>query len=250
MTTYAVIQRLVLAGVLLAASLVPPTSVAATEALPAFSAAYSVRYGLLRGSMTLELEPRETGYVYRTSLRPRGFVSWFRRGEIRETTSLTTEGALVRPLDYQSNDTIAKPARLTRYAFNHADGRVTGEYKQRAVDVPMQADGQNRISAQVAVMHALRSGTELSEVPVFDRARWRTFRFEIVEGQSAKTPAGEFETVEVRYSSSNKKKSWSLHCATSLSYLPVMIVFREDGKTKSRAVLTEFEVDNQAGTAE
>jgi hypothetical protein len=121
---------------------------------------------------------------------------------------------------------------------------VTGEYKQREVDVPMQAGGQNRISAQVAIMQALRSGLELTELPVFDRGRWRTFHFQVVADQVAKTPAGDFETVEVRYSSEGKEKSWSLHCATALDFLPVMIVYREKGKTKSRAVITEFEIDN------
>jgi len=249
MIRYAVIRRLALIAVLAVTSVVPATLLAAPDAVPAFSATYSVRYGILRGTMTLELEAQDGGYIYRTALRPRGFVSWFRRGEIRETTSLVPGDGLLRPLHYESNDTIAKPARLARYEFGHADGHVTGEYKQRDVDVPMQADGQNRISAQVAIMHALQSGIELTEVPVFDRGRWRTFRFETIADQLAKTPAGDFETVEVRYSSEGKNKSWSLHCATALSYLPVMIVYREDGKTKSRAVLTEYRIDEQEGFA-
>ena len=248
MTRYAATRRLVLLAILAVTGLLPATLLASPDVLPAFDATYSVRYGILRGTMTLELEQGEGGYVYRTSLRPRGFVSWFRRGEIRETTEMETDGGRIRPLDYQSNDTIAKPARLARYEFDRTNGRVTGEYKQRAIDEPMQADGQNRISAQVAIMHALQSGIELTEVPVFDRGRWRTFRFEVVADQVAKTPVGDFETIEVRYTSGKGEKSWSLHCATSLSYLPVMIVFREDGKTKSRAVLTEFRVDNQEGT--
>lgn len=244
MTSYAACRWLALTGVLAMASLLPATLLASPDAMPTFSATYSVRYGILRGSMTLELERENAGYIYRTSLRPRGFVSWFRRGEIRETTSMAFAGGLIRPLGYQSNDTIAKPARLTRYEFDHINGRVAGEYKQRVVDEPMRAEGQNRISAQVAIMHALQSGIELTEVPVFDRGRWRTFRFEIVADQVAKTPAGDFETVEVRYTSGTGEKSWSLHCATELAYVPVMIVFREEGKTKSRAVLTEFQIDD------
>lgn len=227
--------------------LLPATIQAAPDTMPAFSATYSVRYGILRGTMTLELEAQDGGFVYRTALRPRGFVSWFRRGEIRETTSLAPGDGLLRPLDYESIDTIAKPTRLVRYEFDHTGGHVTGEYKQRDVDVPMQADGQNRISAQVAIMRALQSGTELTELPVFDRGRWRTFRFETIADQLAKTPAGEFETVEVRYSSQGKNKSWSLHCAIALFYLPVMIVYREEGKIKSRAVLTEYRIHEQEG---
>ena len=226
------------------ATVLPAPLAAEPAAIPGFSATYSVRYGILRGEMKLALERGDSGYIYRTSLRPKGVVSWLRRGEIRESTSMVPGEGLLRPLDYDSVDTIAKPTRHVQYEFDRSNGRVTGEYKQRDVDVPMQAGGQNRISSQVAIMQALQSGIELSEIPVFDRGRWRTFHFETIPDQVARTPAGEFETVEVRYSSKGKNKSWSLHCATELGYLPVMIVFREDGKTKSRAVLTEFQIDS------
>ena len=244
MTRYAKSLRGCLMVVLSSAILLPAPLLAEPASVPAFSATYSVRYGILRGEMKLALEKDNPGYVYRTSLRPKGVVSWLRRGEIRESTSMVSGEGLLRPLDYDSTDTIAKPTRHVQYEFDRSNGRVTGEYKERDVDVPMQAGGQNRISSQVAIMQALQSGIELSELPVFDRGRWRTFHFETIADQVAKTPAGEFETVEVRYSSEGKNKSWSLHCATELGYLPVMIVYREDNKTKSRAVLTEFQIDN------
>ncbi len=237
------ISCVLLTTIVWTACLLPASLLAAPASMPAFSATYSVRYGLLRGSMTLQLEPRGSGYVYMTALRPRGVASLIRRGEIRESTNLVPGEGLVRPLDYSSVDTIAKPARRARYGFDSSTGRVTGTYKGRTVDVPMRAGGQNRISAQVAIMQALHSGIELSEFSVFDRGRWRSFRFEIIPDQVATTPTGEFETVEVRYTSDKSGKSWSLHCATALAYLPVMIVYREDGATKSRAVLADFRND-------
>ena len=229
---------------LLVACLLPGIVLAAAPAaLPEFSATYSIHYGVLRGTMTLDLERRDESYSYQTSLRPRGVASWLRRGEIRETSSLVTSGNGVRPLDYVSVDTIARPNRHTNYAFDRPLGHVSGEYKDQKVDVPMRAGGHNRISVQIAIMHALQSNTELSEFAVFDRGRWRNFQFEILRGQFVETPYGDFETVEVRYSSAESNKSWSLHCAAALDYVPVMIIFREDGKTKSRAELTEYGQD-------
>ena len=212
----------------------------ANAELPSFSAAYTVRYGLLRGRMTLELQKIGNDYQYETLLQPKGFVSLLRRGEIRETTTLTLLDGGIRPADYINIDTISRPHRRTSYAFDAVDGRVTGEYKTRAVDEPMQDDGHNRISAHVAIMHALQSGKEISRFSVFDRARWRDFELEIIPEQFVETPFGDYETVEIRYSSINKDKSWSLHCAPDLDFVPVMIVFREEGKTKSRAQLTDY----------
>ncbi len=225
-----------------AACLASATFAAAPEEARAFSATYSVRYGILRGEMTLALERLDAGYSYETVLRPRGFVSWLRRGEIRETSALVTAGDQVRPLDYQSVDTISKPARLTRYAFDQPPGRVTGEYKSEAVDVPMKPGGQNRISVQIAIMRALQSGVQPTEYSVLERRRWRDFQGEVISDQVARTPSGDFETVEVRYAYKEKKKSWSVHYAVALDYLPVMIVYGENGKIKSRAVLTEYQV--------
>ncbi len=211
------------------------------ETIPTFSATYAVRYGLLRGEMTLALKADgDSGYVYETALRPRGFVTLFRRGAVEETSLLETRDGRLYPVLYRSADTISRPARETEYRFDTASGRVTGTYKSRVVDEPMRAGGHDRISVQVAVMQALNEGQELAGFPVFDRARWRDFDFEVVPGRTASVPFGDFETIEIRYASSKKNKSWSLHCAAAIGFVPVMIVFREDGDVKSRAELVEY----------
>lgn len=215
---------------------------ATSEAIPPFDATYSVHYGILRGTMTLQLSRSDAGYLYETSLSPRGMASWIRTGTIVERTELETANGMVLPLDYVSTDTIARPARNTGYFFGKDPGRVTGQYKAQSIDVPMRAGGQNRISAQVAMMMALKSGTELSRFPIFDRGRWKEYEFGIAGEQVVKSPAGRFDTVEIRYAPADNVKSWSLYCATSLDYMPVMIVYRERGKTKSRAELTSYRI--------
>lgn len=209
--------------------------------MPPFEATLAIRYGPLSGTMTLQLIQCESGYIYKTSLQPKGFASLFKSGVIHETTRLATDGETVRPLDYASTDTIASPVRITNYYF-HKD-RVTGVYKARDIDEPMQAGGHNRISAHIAMMMALQSGADLPGFAIFDRGRWREFEFEVIPDQLAKTKSGTFDSVEVRYSSKASDKSSSLFFAPTLSYLPVMIVYSEGGKVKSRAQLTEYRLD-------
>ena len=198
--------------------------------------------------MSMAFEREDDGYSYRTSLAPRGVASWLRKGEIEETTRLVDAGGELQPVDYFSKDTIARPERRIHYHFDRVAGTVTGEYKSTAVDAPMRVGGHNRISAQVAIMQALQEGTELNRISVFDRARWKEFEFEIVPDQSIKTPAGRFDTVEVRYSSSGDNKSVSLHCAPALNYLPVTIVYNENGKVKSRASLQNYSFEDRSPT--
>ena len=209
--------------------------------MPLFSATYKVSYGILRGEMTLELRQEDhSAYVYETSLTPRGLVSMFRRGSIVETTSLRIEDGKLVPVDYRSTDTIASPTRNTVYRFDTPAGRVTGVYKERSVDETMRPNGHNRISAHVAVMLAMNTGSSMNGISVFDRARWRDFEFEFLPSQVVNTELGEFETVEIRYSSAKKNKSWSLHCAEALDYAPVMIIYREDEDIKSKAQLIAY----------
>jgi hypothetical protein len=211
------------------------------QPVPLFSATYKVSYGILRGEMTLELRQEDdSDYVYATSLTPRGIISMFRRGSIVETTSLRIEDGRLIPVEYRSTDTIANPARNTVYRFDSPAGRVTGVYKERSVDEALRPHGHNRISAHVAVMLAMNTGSPMSAISVFDRARWRDFEFEVFPGRTIETELGEFETVEIRYSSSKKNKSWSLHCAEALNYAPVMIIFREDDDIKSKAQVVEY----------
>ena len=240
--SFAYFQRLArVLGAVGLALLASPVQASSELEVPAFSAMYTVRYGVLSGRMTLELRHLEDGsYWYETSLRPKGVASWLRRGEIRETTTLALSSDGPLPLDYLNRDTIARPHRLAHYEFDADSDRVTGEYKELTVDEPMRSGGHNRISAHVAIMHALKSGQDIAAFAVFDRARWRDFGLEIIPDQLARTPYGKFETVEIRYASTDKDKSWSLHCAPDLNYAPVMIVFRENGKTKSRAQLTDY----------
>ena len=238
------LQRLWLT--ILAALWLLPATAAASEAapIPAFSAAYTVRYGVLRGAMTLELRQEGSGYLYETSLRPGAIVSLLRRGAIREVSTLAITDAGVRPVDYANTDTLARPNRYAAYVFDETTGMVTGEYKSRVVEVPMRPRGHNRISAHVAIMRALQTGAEISAFPVFDKGRWRDFEFATILDQSVETPSGRYDTVEIRYSSSDKERSWSLHCASALHYLPVMIEFREGGKIKSRAQLTSYRLED------
>lgn len=219
------------------------SAAAAPEALPEFEATYTVRYGLLRGSLEVRLRRHGDRYVYETSLKPRGLASLFARGVLHEATNFLDVGERIVPLDYSGTDTIAEPPRIARYVF-HED-HVTGVYKEQQIRLPMPADGQNRISVHVATMQALRRDLGTYRFMVVDRARWKEYRFEVFPDQVVKTPAGRFETVEVRYSSIGDEKSSSLYFAPSLEFLPVMIVYMENGKPRTRAQLTDYRIEGR-----
>ena len=240
-TIFQSIRRLAPLALVVTTTLLPATTAAGEPlALQPFSATFQVKYGLLRGTMTLALERSDHGYVYETTLSPAGVAGWFKHGTISERTQLVEVNGTIVPLDYDSTDTIANPTRHTHYAFDQQQGRVTGRYKTQDIDVPLRPGGHNRISAHIALLAALQSNADIATFSVFDRARWRDFRVAINRDQAVKTPAGTFDTVEVLYTQADKDRSWSMHFAQNVGYLPVLLVFREGGKVKSRAQLTEY----------
>lgn len=236
------LARIVVIGFL--SILISAEAPAGDAAFPAFEASYRVRYGILRGEIVLRLTPLDSGYRYETILRPRGIVSWFASGKITEHSDLFITGSTVRPRNYVSEDTIANPGRLTRYEFG--ERRVTGDYKSQRVNETMEPGGQNRISVQIAIMNALRLGAELHEIAVFDKARWKTYVFEVIPGRFIELPAGDFEAVEVRYATADDDREWSLYIAPSLDFLPVLLAYTEHGKVKSRAELTTYRLQGEA----
>lgn len=231
---YTFVRRLVPLALILAC--ISPAT--AAENLPEFEAAYTVHLGPLRGTMQLRLSRYGDGYVYETSLEPRGIASLFKRGIIYETTSLVIEDGSVRPVNYARTDTIADPVRTAYYFFD--DDRVGGIYKSAKVDLPMHEGGQNRISAHVAMMLALRNDEALHSLPVFDRSRWKDYAFSVMPGREVKTKAGTFEAVELRFGSPDDEKGSSIFFAPALGFLPVQIEYFESGDVKSRATLDDY----------
>jgi hypothetical protein len=214
----------------------------AEEAMPSFEAVYDVRYGPLRGTMLLRLSRLGDRHIYETSLEPRGIATLLRRGIIYEMTTLEISGSEVRPLDYIQTDTISDPTRVAHYFFDAAT--VGGIYKGRQFAEPMRVGGQNRISAQIALMHSLRHSRPLSEFAVFDRARWKEYEFDILPSKQVKTVSGNYEAVEARYAERDDDKSTSIFFAPALEWLPVTIVYREGGRDKSRATLKRYSLFN------
>lgn len=233
-----------LAMAIFAAALLAAAPCAAAE-LPAFEADFTVRYGMLRGDMRLALQPAGGGYEYRASLEPAGVAAWFRRGRIAERSTLSVEDGAIFPQEYVRTDTIARPMRSSAYVFG--SGRVSGQYKDQPVDAPMRANGQDRISVHVAIMRALITGADIPPYPIFDRGRWKSYRFAVVGRNRVETPAGAFDTIEVSYTDDADDERWSLHFAPALGFLPVALMLYEGDDLRSRALLTDYRLSLAGG---
>jgi len=231
------------AAVLLAA---PARPALADLGIPEFEAVYKVRVSIARGEMRLKLDRRDGVSVYSSELEPSGFVSMFKRGVIAESSRFEYGGGQVRPLEYRLTDTISEN-RDAHYVFEWPAGRVTGWSRGEPVAAELSGHTVDRLLLQIAIMSDLMHDRDVRQYTLFDRAREKHYTIDVGDRGRARTPAGDFEVVDVSYTSEDGTKAILLKCAPQLHYLPVTIHQVEDGEVKSRAELVRYTFGGDAG---
>ena len=207
--------------------------------VPGFEAVYKVRVSIARGEMRLELDRRDGALVYSSELEPTGFVSMFKRGVLAETSRFEYGGGQVWPLEYRLTDTISDN-RDAHYAFEWPAGRVTGTSRGEPVDTRLSGHTVDRLLLQIAIMSDLMHERAVRSYTLFDRGREKRYTIDVGGTAQAKSPAGDFDVVDVSYTSEDGSKVIRLECAPELGFLPVTIHQVEDGEVKSRAELIRY----------
>lgn len=215
MTAYAPTLAL---GLLLAAT------PALAQPLAPFGADYAVRYGAMSvGSSHFEL--RADGapgrWVFESRSTPSGFGRLVTGGTLVQTSWLVVAGADVRPLRFRFDDGARRRSEDVSLTFDWERGRVAGEAKGEAVDLPLEPGMQDPVSSQLALMVELLAGGEPRNHVMIDGGRLRPTELRFERRERVTTPAGEFETlVYTSRRTGGSRVTW-MWLAPQLQYLPV-----------------------------
>jgi hypothetical protein len=195
----------------------------ASSALAPFSVEYQVIFrGNNAGTSHLDLVRSNGGqWRYSSSNKARGVFRLVFPGEIRQTSLLSVDQGLVRPLRFEADDGTDNTKRDIRIEFDWARGRASGTAEQRPVDVPLQGGVQDAMSVQLALMTALQRGESPPSFTLLDKNELKTYLYQEVGRESLNTPQGNFETViwsSQRAGSSRVTRVWY---APALGYLPI-----------------------------
>ena len=202
-------------------------------------AEYKVRISVLSGQLNTELRATETGYVATHVVRPKGLSRMLAHGKLQVSSEFTEAEDGVRPVSYNSVDTIGDDpeAHITfDWESNQAVGTVGGE------DVVLQLSGMahDTVSIQYELMHDLINGRSNSNYVLFDVDEMRDAVVRNVGTKSVKTNAGRFDVVGVQHQKVGSSRTTTLWCAPELDYLPVVIEQHRKGKLNFRASLTSY----------
>ena len=223
----------VLALAWLAAS-APVVAEPAVQELQPFIARYDVKYGRMGiGESRLELR-RGDGpkrWVLESEADASGLARLIAGSTLVQTSTVLVENGEVRPLQFTFNDGMERKQEDVQLDFDWAQRRVTGTAKGEPVDLPLEANGQDPVSNQLAAMVDLMNGRQPEPYAMYDRSKGpKVYGYRFVKRERLETAAGTFDTVVYSSSREGSDRETMLWLAPALGYLAVQVESYRKGK--------------------
>jgi hypothetical protein len=224
-------------AVLLLCSVTTNSLPAAT--VPDFEANYRIkRAGLILGSTRLIFRTNTSGeYTYKSTSGVGGFLSWFRKEHVSESSHGSMHAGGIRPDEYRFRRTGDRGSRVARVRFDWQNGKAVN-----TVDgVPWQMDilpgTLDKLVVQIAIMQQLQAGPSDLDFSIADGGKPKRYRIYIRDEETVNVPAGEFDTVRIEQEADNTRRKTILWAAPDLHYLPVKIMREESNGAVYYSVL-------------
>jgi len=188
--------------------------------LKPFRATYTAEWkGMTAASSTVELKSAGVDtYTYSSVNTARGiFRMAFPDALTQTSTFRITEGRIV-PMTFRGTDEKERPINLT---FDWQKKRVTGEAKERAVDLELPDGTQDAMSLQIASLRNLASGNLRGTVWMIDANKLKEYELRQEGNARIETELGDLDTIVYVSRRANSDRFTRTWVAPSLGYLPV-----------------------------
>ena len=233
--------RPVAVGILLARTAIANAGAPNTVAeLAGFHAEYEASYAGLKAEAIMELRaagpPNE--YVYEVVTRALGLASFIRPGTGIETSRISFTESGFAPISYQLDDGTEELENDTDIQFDWETGIAHSVYKGVAKDIDITAGMLDRLTADIAAIHALRNNRQPTSYEITDRNSIRLYEFTPQGEETISVPAGEFQTIKYLRQRPGSSRATLIWFAPEADCLPVKIVQLKRGETKIVMVAT------------
>lgn len=212
----------------------------ADGALGPYIAEYRVEISVLNGELRTQLTRSGDGFSATHLVEPTGFARLVSKGRIRDTSTFSVVGNDVRPLHFESDDSISHDGTTASIDFDWQSGQASGHVGGEDYLVPLQGVVHDRVSIQYQLMLDLLSGAEKSSYVLFDVDEQKQVSITRIGSRRISVPAGNFEAIGIQHQSEGSRRVTTLWCVRELGYLPAMIEQHRRGKLRMRAALTDY----------
>jgi len=213
--------------------------VLAETALTPHTAQYKVKISVVSGQLNTALRKTADGYVANHVIKPTGMSRLITRGTMDVTSTFSSEANGVRPIRFQSVDTIRDDPDED-LSFDWTINEVSGTVGEENVLLQLEGIAHDSVSIQYELMHDLLNGGPDDQYVLFDVEKMRIANVSIGGEKKIKTKAGTFTAVGIQHQKEGSSRTTTLWCAKELDYLPVVIEQHRKGKLKFRATLVSY----------
>lgn len=215
------------------------------DGLSGFSAQYEARYAAFSGDVTMELQAGAGAdeYVYRVTTRARGMARLIRKGTATETARFRFADGVITPLQYEIDDGTKAGEDNMQVQFDWAAGVADSTYENDSVQLSLAADIRDRLTTDLFVMRALRSGNPPTTFRIAEKNAIRDYEFNFLGTETVAVPAGSFDTVKYLRQRVGSSRATVIWFAPELDFLPVRLEQLKRGKTTIKTVATRIELD-------
>ena len=211
-------------------------------ALPTeYSAIYNAKLKQADGVLTTQLKKNGDVYSFELITEPTGFWKVITKGSVIERSRFVIENDQLKTYDYHLIDTIRKKSRESESEFNWSTSKITGYYKDREIDIPLEGKTLSRIVLQLQIMHDQEKQITSTDYLILDKDALKkitVFPEEFITETSV--PFGKFQTIKISHQSENSERLNSLWLAPELNFIPIKISQSINGKTSFEANLTQL----------
>ena len=211
-------------------------------ALPTeYSAIYNAKLKQADGVLATQLKKNGDVYSFELITEPTGFWKIITKGSVIERSRFVIENDQLKTYDYHLIDTIRKKSRESESEFNWSTSKITGYYKDREIDIPLEGKTLSRIVLQLQIMHDQEKQIASTDYLILDKDALKkitVFPEEFITETSV--PFGKFQTIKISHQSENSERLNSLWLAPELNFIPIKISQSINGKTSFEANLTQL----------
>ena len=204
------------------------TATARADELKPFEASYAwMWHGMTVAVSTVKLEKQGDNWVYSSKSSPRGIGKMFSQRPVQKSLMRVTDKG-VQPLSYDADDGTSATKRDAHVKFDWDHGRVTGEYEDTKVDMPLHPDIQDDSSVQIALMVELLAGRQPQKFQLLDKNTVREYGYHREREESIDTAVGKIDTIVYGAQKTGSPRVTRFWCAPSRGYIPVRVEQKKD----------------------
>ena len=143
-------------------------SVLAENALAPHKAEYKVEISVLGGRLNTQLATTDNGYVATHTVRPTGMARILSSGQIKESSEFDRVADGVRPVWFETNDTLTRDKTQASIQFDWATKEASGVVNNQDFQETFEELVFDRVSIQYELMSDLLNNSPSAEYIIFD----------------------------------------------------------------------------------